>query len=188
MTEKVYTAERLFFDTRELLSYCENALEQHPTQNSPKDYRFYSSLRDRLKDFVDKEHYYISIAGQEDKTVLHCINMHRYEVEGLNVALEFTHNSGLIHAPSINPIGAEYNYGVLLEQTQDYIDRKEHIRQKSKGSPIEGIMQRDIELKTAFAQTVRTLDKHHSDNIIIPYDRKSTYDSAVVKHINTLTS
>ncbi|MCS5596568.1 MAG: hypothetical protein NZ828_04880 [Alphaproteobacteria bacterium] len=180
MKEKAdYQAQRYFYDLRQLSSYCDAAHIQAVNAQKSNSIDFYADLKRRIDEFLDEGLRYISIDAEIHKTPLHCINTHQYEhvdrktIESINLPPYIP-----FHA-SLAPLAAEYNISQILNDSQNYITKKTHLRDSLDEPQIAGIITKDIALKTCFHQAIEKLHHNAISEIIVPYGHFQDHDVAL---------
>tara|TARA_R110002126_G_scaffold13118_1_gene55882 strand:- start:113820 stop:114392 length:573 start_codon:yes stop_codon:yes gene_type:complete len=186
-TEQNYTAQRLFFDLRQLQSYCESGRTHAQNQQKEKSEIFYARLESRIRDMIADGKIYIAIAGSETKSPLHCINTHQFEYIDTGLAQAFNTQNLNSYAPSNAPIAGEYSFAQMLTDTDDYIAHKTQLRNSLDEKMIQNIIGHDITIKHTFRANVLSLAQSGEDAVLVPYKAGTSADRSVLDKVNDFT-
>ena len=178
-----YKANRLFYDLRQLHSYCELGMNQPFPKDQERNKAFYTGLFKRTAELLDEGHLFIAIAGDEEKSPLHCINTHQYEVVEDIFSSELETNGHIPHQSTIEAIAGEYSPAQIINDTNNYISRKTVLCADLDENMVTDMIQRDIELKRQFLTHAQSLAQQNDGAIHVVFHGNQNKDTAVQNHV-----
>jgi hypothetical protein len=182
-----YTAQRLFFDLRQLQSYCESGRTHAQNSRQSEKETFYTNLEGRLRDMIADGQTHIAIAGNETKSPLHCINTHQFTFIDAGLAQKFNAHNHNPYAPSNAPVAGEYSFTQMIADTDEYIAHKTQLRDSLDEKMVQNIISHDITLKNTFRANVLSLAQSGEDAVLVTYKTGASADKAVLDKINDFT-
>lgn len=185
--EEHYTADQHFYDLQQLQSYCEIGMSQSYRKDKEKNQTFYASLYARISQFIDDGERYIAIAGDEEKTALHCINTHEYEFVDEATISDEIKSHYIPRSASIEPIGGKFLAESLITETQKFLDKKAALVEELGDSPVTNILKNDISAKEAFIKSTQDLAAQDQTVFQVPLQQNATRSNILKSHIQQLT-
>ncbi len=179
-----YKPERLFYDLRQLQSYCESSRAYAQNSSQSEKENFYSSLELRLREMIKNGETHIAIAGNETKSPLHCINTHQFSFVEAGLAQAFNAHHHNPYAPSNAPIAGEYSVTQMIADTDAYIVQKTQLRDSLDEQMVQNIISHDLTLKNTFRANVLSLAQSGEDAVLVNYKTGTSADKAIIDKIN----
>ncbi len=179
-----YKPERLFYDLRQLQSYCESGRAYAQNSRQSEKENFYSSLELRLREMIKNGETHIAIAGNETKSPLHCINTHQFSFVEAGLAQAFNAHHHNPYAPSNAPIAGEYSVTQMIADTDAYIVQKTQLRDSLDEQMVQNIISHDLTLKNTFRANVLSLAQSGEDAVLVSYKAGTSADKAIIDKIN----
>ena len=179
-----YKPARLFFDLRQLQSYCESGRAYAQNSRQSEKENFYSSLELRLREMIKNGETHIAIAGNETKSPLHCINTHQFSFVEAGLAQAFNAHHHNPYAPSNAPIAGEYSVTQMIADTDAYIVQKTQLRDSLDEQMVQNIISHDLTLKNTFRANVLSLAQSGENAVLVSYKAGTSADKAIIDKIN----